>query len=65
MTLAPSFGLFIAISKKKFLRLNPSLLLLNADYGLRRLMDNWMETITLPQEQLQHSTSTFFSTERK
>lgn len=52
---APGFGLYIAISKTQFLRLNPGLLLLNADYGPETLMNNWLETITLPQEQLQLS----------
>ena len=51
----PDFVLYIFINKKKYLRLNPSLLLLNADYVLKRLMNNWMETIALLQEQLQHS----------
>lgn len=54
MTLAPGFGLYLAISKKSF-KVKSKSFALKRRLWHKRLMNNWMETIVLPQEQVQNT----------
>lgn len=47
MTLAPGFGLYLAISTKSF-KVKSKSLALKCRLWHKRLMNNWMETIALP-----------------